>query len=144
MTILQPSNPMKICAWNCQGLRNALTIKTLKDTILCHKPDIVFLSETKIQYPNTNWIAQHLGYDDHFNVPVNGNSSGLLLCWNKYLNLHIHIHNPNIIHTYLPTSPLAKACMISFFYGSPYHDKNISLGKTYTILPLLRAMHSLQ
>lgn len=38
---------MKILAWNCRGLGNPQTCKTLKHLIRIHLPNILFLSETK-------------------------------------------------------------------------------------------------
>ncbi|CAL9224867.1 unnamed protein product, partial [Arabidopsis halleri] len=38
---------MKVLSWNCQGLGNKATIGYLRDIWKQHRPDFLFLSETK-------------------------------------------------------------------------------------------------
>jgi exonuclease III len=39
---------MKVLAWNCRGLARALTNCALWALIRTHRPDLLFLSETKV------------------------------------------------------------------------------------------------
>jgi exonuclease III len=48
---------MKILAWNCRGLARASTIRSLRAS-----PDILFLSETKIQPSAACIILNGLGF----------------------------------------------------------------------------------
>jgi exonuclease III len=40
---------MKLLSWNCRGLGKASAVRALRKLILTHRPDMVFLTETKLQ-----------------------------------------------------------------------------------------------
>jgi predicted AAA+ superfamily ATPase len=40
---------MKLLSWNCRGLGKPSAVRALKKLLQSHKPDIVFLTETKLQ-----------------------------------------------------------------------------------------------
>jgi exonuclease III len=39
---------MKFLAWNCRGLARGPTTRALRALIRTHRPDLLFLSETKV------------------------------------------------------------------------------------------------
>jgi exonuclease III len=53
---------MKILAWNCRGLARASTIRSLRAKVRKCSPDILFLSETKIQPSAACIILNGLGF----------------------------------------------------------------------------------
>lgn len=66
--------------WNCGGLGHSTTVRTLRETIISHRPVIVFLSEVKISDPSkTHSISTTLGFSNSYLVPSRGKSGGLLL-----------------------------------------------------------------
>ena len=57
---------MRILHWNCQGLRNPLTIPYLKDINRKYKIDILFLVETKNKDDYVQKLGDQLQFTHHF------------------------------------------------------------------------------
>ena len=53
---------MKVLSWNCQGLGNKATIGYLWDLWMTHRPDFLFLSETKKSSLFMEKFVGHFGY----------------------------------------------------------------------------------
>jgi exonuclease III len=53
---------MKLLAWNCRGLARASTIRALRAKVWKHSPDVLYLSETKIQPYAAYFILNGLGF----------------------------------------------------------------------------------
>jgi exonuclease III len=53
---------MKILSWNCRGLANTSTIRSLRSIIKLNHPDIIFLSETKTDPAVASNIMNQLGF----------------------------------------------------------------------------------
>src|SRR5438128_1628112 len=74
---------MRITTWNCRGLGNASAVRGLLDLQKHESPDIIFLSETKMDWRRIErfcWILQMP------NVMVKdcaGCSGGLALFWKR-------------------------------------------------------------
>jgi len=69
---------MKIISWNARGLNSQAKYRVLKRKIQCHKPEIMFLQETKCSSPNITNLCRKLG--DHMEVLENesqGREGGL-------------------------------------------------------------------
>lgn len=90
-----------------------------------HKPDIIFLSETKTKSYN---IKKHFKISknyDHFFVEPNNKSGGLAMFWTHTLNLKILYSDNNMIHTGIYNSNNNLEYNITGFYGSPYHNNKL-------------------
>ena len=70
---------MKILSWNCRGLGRHWTISYLRETWHKHKPDFLFLSETKQDFEFVQRFQSHFGYDSLATVDPNGRSGGLAI-----------------------------------------------------------------
>ena len=70
---------MRVLSWNCRGMRSKWTLSYLSEIRHKHKPDFLFLAETK-QEPEfvQKWQA-HFGYDNLVTVDPLGRSGGLTL-----------------------------------------------------------------
>jgi exonuclease III len=97
---------MKLLSWNCRGLGKPTAIRALKNLIQTHKPDVIFLMETKfIQtdfqkrcklsgdiYPNS--------YIVNCCISTSNRSGGLAMFWTKDVNLNIIAYNDIYIYIY--------------------------------------------
>lgn len=72
---------MIILCWNCRGLGNPRTVQVLKDLVLSHRPDLVFLSETKCKQQRMGHIRAQLSFNGAFTVDAVGHSGGLAIMW---------------------------------------------------------------
>ena len=57
-----PQSPMKILGWNCHGICNAATVRTLKAHIKGNSLYIVFLSETKAFVNRTKEVLRLINF----------------------------------------------------------------------------------
>ncbi|XP_026384161.1 uncharacterized protein LOC113279706 [Papaver somniferum] len=106
-------------ARNIRGLGKKSVNKELR--LLCRNvnPDIIFLSETKMNKDMASRKLKNMGFPCTFNVSSVGRSGGLVLAWKKeiYLNIisssmrGIFVTSTDIIHS--------KTCHIHFVYGEP-------------------------
>jgi exonuclease III len=74
-------------SWNCRGLVQASTIRSLRALIRNHNPDILFLSETKTAPFVSTPILHQLGFTSLLHVPPSGSKGGLLLAWKTDINI---------------------------------------------------------
>lgn len=75
---------MKLLSWNCQGLANTATVKTIKNWCWRYRPDFVFVMESMITREKLDKIRLSCGFDYGFCVSNVGNSGGLGFWWNGY------------------------------------------------------------
>ena len=80
---------MKILSWNCRGLRSHWTISYLREIWHKHKPDFLFLSETKQDFEFVQGFQSHFGYDSLVTVDPSGRSGGLALFYNNEYQVKI-------------------------------------------------------
>jgi hypothetical protein len=77
----------KILAKNCRGLSRASTICSLMCKICNHSPDVLFLSETKLQSSHAIAILNILGFFMMSHAPSSGSKGELLLSWHHGVDL---------------------------------------------------------
>ncbi|XP_019094666.1 PREDICTED: uncharacterized protein LOC104757523 isoform X2 [Camelina sativa] len=111
---------MRIMHWNCQGLkRNPLTISYLKDIRKLHKPDILFLIETKNGYKYVDNIRQDLGFPYSFILPSDGLSGGMAIFWNDTVQVDF-LDQPTLNYTDMYISePGSPIFCLTYVYGDP-------------------------
>jgi hypothetical protein len=110
---------MKILAWNCRGLARAPTIRTLRALIRIHRPEVIFLSETKIQPITFQLVLQRIGYPSCLNIPPIGLSGGLLLAWKFGVEIEPINQDANQISCLVYSNPSHNPWLISCIYA-PY------------------------
>ncbi|KAF5175614.1 hypothetical protein FRX31_034799 [Thalictrum thalictroides] len=90
---------MAIISWNCRGVGGDNTKRTLLTLFNDHKPDIVFLFETKSCDNVINDLIHASRFENHFSIPSINQSGGLLLLWSNQINLVVSSSNKYIINT---------------------------------------------
>jgi hypothetical protein len=70
---------MKILPWNCRGLAQSSTIRSLRALIRKNNPDIIFLSKTKTASSTASSLLLQLGYSMNVQAPPSGSRGGLFL-----------------------------------------------------------------
>jgi exonuclease III len=78
---------MKILAWNCGGLALAPTICVLRAIIRSHRPDLIFMFETKVPSSRFRFSLHGLGFVDMLEVPPVGSRGGIFLTLKDGVNL---------------------------------------------------------
>jgi exonuclease III len=108
---------MKILAWNCRGLACAPTIHTLRALIRQHRPDVLFLSETKV-LSSRFWISlSRLGFVSWLEVPPVGRSGGLFVTWKFGFTLDPVRLDQNHISCMVVSDPPLCSWLISCVYA---------------------------
>ncbi|KAL9431945.1 hypothetical protein AB3S75_027034 [Citrus x aurantiifolia] len=80
---------MKIISWNVQGLVNIRTFLTLKDILREHKPQILFVCETKMKLVQMKNMGKTLGFENCLKVGRIGMGDGLALLWNDEIDVNM-------------------------------------------------------
>lgn len=81
------SDELTILNWNVRGLNDATHRELVRETVVCSKPNIVCLHETKLSSFNTNLALETLGQrlDSYLELGTQGTRGGILLAWDKDL-----------------------------------------------------------
>jgi exonuclease III len=80
---------MKILAWNCRGLGNDPTIRGLLNLQKEEGPDIMFLTETKMDRNMIEELWWRLGLTNLVVKDCTGKSRGLAIFWRKGVNFQL-------------------------------------------------------
>ena len=108
---------MKILSWNCRGLGSHWTISYFKEIRHKHKPDFLFLSETKQEFEFVQKFQSHFGYDNLVNVDPSRRSGGLALFYNNEYQVKILYSSNKMIDIEAVTN--GKQVFLTFVYGDP-------------------------
>jgi exonuclease III len=111
---------MKFLSWNCRGLANISTIRSLRAIIRLNNPDVIFLSETKTAATITTSIMLQLGFTHLVQAPPPFFRGGILLAWKHDVNLASFFVSPDIICASCLSVDSNVKWMVSFVYGPPY------------------------
>jgi hypothetical protein len=111
---------MKFLSWNCKGLTNISTIRSLRAIIRLNHPDVIFLSETKTAANDATSILLQLGFNHLVQDPPSSSRGGLLLAWKDDVNLTSFFVSPDMICAWCISVDTNVKWMVSFVYGPPY------------------------
>ena len=112
---------MRQITWNCQGLGNGPTVRSLLN-IQKEDPDILFLSETKMEENKVKGFRWKLGMINCFTKDCDGRSGGLALFWKNGVDLHVRA----VSRLYIDVDVTENDGFIWWFmgfYGEPSSDK---------------------
>lgn len=70
---------MAIVSWNVRGLNREEAVRQTKLLIKYHKPDLLFLMETKLAEGKANTICSRPGSDHRFEISRIGLGGGIMV-----------------------------------------------------------------
>lgn len=89
---------MRILNWNYRGLGNPPIVLQCQKKAQEHKPDIIFLMETKLVQKKGRDILEKCGFSNGWEFPREGLSGGILLGWYQNVKLNIQYGSKHLIH----------------------------------------------
>ena len=101
-------------------MRSHWTISYLREIWHKHKPDFLFLSETKQDFGFVQGFQSHFGYDNLVTVDPVGRSGGLALYYNNDYQVKVIYSSHRMID--VKAVALGKTVFLTFVYGDPVTD----------------------
>ena len=113
---------MKIGSLNCRGLGNGPAIHSLLEFQEKEDPDVLFLSETKLDEKRLQWFKWKLGLSNMVAKDCEGQSGGLALFWRSDINLTAGLKSRYHIDATI-TQPDGFKWRFTGIYGDPKTEK---------------------
>ncbi|KAK1378465.1 hypothetical protein POM88_025209 [Heracleum sosnowskyi] len=104
---------MAIVSWNVRGLNGEEAMRQAKLLIKYHKPDLLFLMETKLAEGKVKSVSNKLGFEHGFEVPRVGLGRGIMV-----------LRKDKVEVMYLTSSTNHFSCFLFFKNGEP--DKELA------------------
>ncbi|XP_026437407.1 uncharacterized protein LOC113335598 [Papaver somniferum] len=117
---------MKILSWNCHGILSKDTRDYLIHINNTHSPDIIYLSETKINDDRILGITNFFQMPNKCFEPSVGQAGGIILLWKDGLSLEILYTSTNMIHALVKNDPSKGDWFLSRVYGTPYKNDQLA------------------
>ncbi|KAK1618800.1 hypothetical protein QYE76_024317 [Lolium multiflorum] len=80
---------MKLAGWNGRGFGNGPAIRGLLDFQKTEDPDVLFLSETKMEKGRLDWLRWKMGMPHLLEKPCVGKSGGLAIFWKRGIDVKL-------------------------------------------------------
>ncbi|KAH0983546.1 hypothetical protein GBA52_010723 [Prunus armeniaca] len=109
---------MLVFSWNVRGLGNRRTFRDLKSFLQDKRPDVIFLSETRMTAVHMGKLHTRLGFGGVVCVPRVGFSGGLCLLWRVGLQVVLLSSSPGHIDVRV-TMNTSATFRVTGFYGHP-------------------------
>jgi hypothetical protein len=122
---------MKTLSWNCRGLGKLSAVRALKQLILTHHLDMVFITETKFLRSDFTKKTNAFGLPNNFVVDctiTNRNRrGGIAMLWNNSVNINVIGFNNNMIDCYVEGDNIDNNWRATGIYGYPkHHQKHLT------------------
>ena len=121
---------MTLLAWNCRGLAQAESKRSLKAIVNKICPDLLFLSEVKISSNRVKSLLYSLGFYKLECVEPRGLKGGVILGWKNGVDVEIVMSNDNVINGLVFSDPINEPC-------HSYSSLSFFLGRTHALLTIL-------
>ena len=128
---------MRVLSWNCRGMGSKWTISYLSEIRHKHKPDFLFLAETKQEPGFVQKFQDHFGYDNLVTVDPLGRSGGLALFYNNEYQVRVLYSSNRMID--VEAEALGKKVYITFVYGDPVQKMREQVWERLTRYGLVRS-----
>ena len=100
---------MIVLSWNCQGLAQTSTKKVLRAIIKDTRPDVVFLSKTKIPFSKISKMVKSMGfYNSEFVDPI-GRKGGLVVGWKCGVDIEVICKSKNMVNCLVFSNPVNES-----------------------------------
>lgn len=113
---------MRLFCWNVRGARGTRTFRDLKDFIHVHKPELIFLIETKMTEIQMGKLKSRFGMDGVLCVPRvednGGFSGGLCFLWRSNISVSFISSSFYFLDVWVKWE-VGKECRVTGFYGHP-------------------------
>ena len=110
---------MKILSWNCRGFRKATAVQRCKQLVNKNKPDIIFLSETKVSVNVACKPLVNLGFSSFVGTDAINSGGGTTIAWLPFFSVEILELSPHVCHCKVSRLGNSFSCYLSFVYGPP-------------------------
>ncbi|XP_075674808.1 uncharacterized protein LOC142643997 [Castanea sativa] len=112
---------MRALGWNCRGICNASTVRALRAQKGGHKPDVIFLCETKANEECMEYVKRRVGFNENVVIEAKGRAGGLCLMWRNNVQIEVVEFNKYMIAVKI-LDPGGDWYLVGF-YGPPYAAK---------------------
>ncbi|XP_075665089.1 uncharacterized protein LOC142634697 [Castanea sativa] len=127
---------MRLLSWNCQGLGNCWTVRSLHDLVKDHVPNVCFLMETRLDRDGFMKHCRDLAYLNILIVKKRDSGGGLALLWKEEVRLEVINYTEN--HVLVKVVEVdGFLWFLTGFYGWP------ELSQKHKSWALLRHLYSL-
>ena len=109
-------------SWNCRGLGNPSSVRTLKDLVSRFKPTFVFLMEVKVNRVRIDAIKNQIQFEGLFLVEGVSRGGGVAFMWKEKHSAKLISFSKNYIDLQIriPHRPLWR---LTGFYGFPERQR---------------------
>ncbi|XP_030478213.1 uncharacterized protein LOC115695276 [Cannabis sativa] len=129
---------MNALLWNVQGMGNPWTVRTLKSLVQHWCPELVFISESRLNKMRAENLRVALGFVGCFVVEAKGKSGGLVLMWSDKITCNILSFSSFHIDSFIRKEE-DQGWRFTCFYGDPDPSKR---GDSWTVLNRVGRMYT--
>lgn len=114
---------MKILSLNCRGCGKSETVPELRYLVNYHRPDIIFLMETKMSKEKCEQLQWLMGFPHGLCVKSDGRSGGIALWWKREICVSLKSFAKAHIDVFISLdNPEWKEFRLTGFYGEPHRE----------------------
>ncbi|XP_060969051.1 uncharacterized protein LOC133036541 [Cannabis sativa] len=110
---------MRVLAWNCRGLGNAVAVRQLTAILRRSNPEVIILSETRLAEDKFVTLMHKLHFINLTYVPPVGHSGGFGIGWKMGVSCTIHEQDKNWISGTIESDPPGTKWNLLGIYGPP-------------------------
>ena len=106
---------MRLTIWNCRGMARPAAARSLRALERRFNPDIVFLSETKVN--SSGSLLNQLGFVNFVEWPSCGRRGGLAMAWKNGVNLEVRGCTEHLINVIIRSDSPHQPWMLTGVYA---------------------------